>query len=527
MAEKKSKRKESPGRIVDKKRIAVCGGTLGRETRSYVRGQVVDIGITDITKAEEIWDLLTGLFQGEEEQVTPFLDFSLAPVRKPILRIEVLEIDSGKSLYVSEPVIANEDGFFSHEIARPLPPGKYYFEVTLEGLDSYRQFSKDLAFVNAHENSILHKSTLLGRGRLRILPENYSGYVVVSDIDQTYLATDLYSGAGKLSALFETAAQKRALPGMPELYRRLRKDLQDSPLVFISASPHFFRRTLFATARKHNIEFESIHLKYLEGTIKGLLDKIIESTLNPVELFSGGFRQAIQRVQKFIGASYQSLFDQMAYKLSILLQSRLYLPPNTKEILLGDNTESDYMIFTLYQLILLGDFEADELEEYLYRLNFQGKDAITRDMAKKIRKLAEENWKIHGKFNPVEIAIINITGYGPDEKTMLDSVNIALPGGGLRQKKYFQNKQPFYGTEGAMGFAIYLHSAGLLELESIFQVTLSMVGDWIDGVVIDEEWLLNHSRKLTTKGTAEEKRKMVEDVLLRATSDREKTSTSL
>jgi hypothetical protein len=74
----------------DKKRIAVCGGTLGRENKSYVRGQIVDVGVDDITKAEEIWDLLTGLFRGEEEEVTPFLDFSLAPVRKPILRIEIL-----------------------------------------------------------------------------------------------------------------------------------------------------------------------------------------------------------------------------------------------------------------------------------------------------------------------------------------------------------------------------------------------------------------------------------------------------
>ncbi len=58
--------------------------------------------------------------------------------------------------------------------------------------------------------------------------------------------------------------------------------------------------------------------------------------------------------KKFLGASYQSLFDQMSYKLSILLYDRIYQPTSSKEILLGDNTESDYMIFTLYQLICLG-----------------------------------------------------------------------------------------------------------------------------------------------------------------------------
>lgn len=493
--------------IVDKKRIAVCGGTLGRETRSYVRGQVVDIGITDITKADELWDLLTGLFQGEEEHVTPFLDFSLAPVRKPILKVTIFEKDSGKVIYTSEPFVADEDGFFSHPIHKPLPPGKYYFEVTLEGLDSYRQYSKDLAYINSHENTKFHKSSLLGRGRLRILPENYKGYVVISDIDQTYLATDLHSTTGKFAALFESASQKRALPGMPELYRRIRNDLKDAPLVFISASPHFFRRTLFATVRKHNIEFESIHLKYLQGTIKGVLDKIISTTINPIDLFSGGFRSALKRTRKFLGSSYQSLFDQMAYKLSILLQSRLHLPTQSKEILLGDNTESDYMIFTLYQLILLGDFQANELEEYLYKLNFLGKDPITRDMAKKIRNLAEENWSIHGFHNPVELALINITGYGPNEEDMLNSVKLALPGGGIRQEKYWKDKKPFYGTEGSLGFSIYLHSAGLIELNSIFHIASSMVGEWMDGNVIDGNWLIERIQNLTLDEKSEDIRK--------------------
>jgi hypothetical protein len=511
---------EKRTKIIDKKRIAVCGGTLGRENRSYVRGQVVDIGITDFSKAEEFWDLITGLFQGEEDQVTPFLDFSLAPVRKPILQVTVFEIESNKMIYRSEPIIADQDGFFSHQISKPIPPGKYFFEVSLEGLDSYRQFSKDLAFTNVNKESDLQKSSLLGRGRLRILSEDYSNFILTSDIDQTYLATDLHSKAGKLAALFETAEQKRALPGMPELYRRLRKDLNDSPLVFISASPHFFRRTLFATAKRHNVEFESIHLKYLEGTIKGVLDKIIGTTFNPVELLSGGFRTAFRRTRKFLGASYQSLFDQMAYKLSILLQARLYLPTHSKEILLGDNTESDFMIFTLYQLILLQDWEGAELEDYLYKLNFLGRDAITRDSAKKIRRLAEENWKIHGRINPVEIAIINATNYGPNEKEMLKQVQLNLPGGGLRAEKTLGGKQPFYGTEGAMGMAVYLHHFGYLELESIFQVTLSMVGDWHEGVVIDDNYLLNLAKNLTVSKDVEEKKKIVEEVLLRATSDK-------
>lgn len=520
MGEQTVSMSENKPKTIDKKRIAVCGGTLGRENRSYVRGQVVDVGMSDLSKAEEIWDLLTGLFRGDEESVTPFLDFSLAPVRRPILRIEVFERDSGKVVYRSESVVADEDGFFSHPISQDLAPGKYYFEVHLEGLDSYRQFSKDIAYLNSHKDSELQKTTVLGRGRLRILPLDYSDWVVTSDIDQTYLATDLHSHAGKLAALFETAEQKRALPGMPELYRRLRKDLNDAPLVFISASPHFFRRTLFATIKRHNIEFESIHLKYLEGTIKGVLDKIWGMAFQPVDFVGGGFRTAWKRTRKFLGASYQSLFDQMAYKLSILLQARLYLPTDTKEILLGDNTESDYMIFTLYQLILLQDWTGEELEEYLYRMNFLGRNAITRDAARRIRRLAEENWTIHGKVNPVRIALINQTPYGPKETEMIRKTNLALPGGGIRAEKTLQGRKPFHATESALGFAVYLHHCGCMDLESIFQVSLSMVGEWQEGTVIDDSYLLDLAKNLTIDPNLETIRSILVDVFERAKYDR-------
>ncbi len=97
--------------ITDIKRIAVWTGSLGRERRSYIRGQVVDIGITDLMKAEGLWDLVTGLFSGEEQNITPFLDFSLAPVRKPVLKIEVKD-SQGKIIFVSGKVKADEDGFF-------------------------------------------------------------------------------------------------------------------------------------------------------------------------------------------------------------------------------------------------------------------------------------------------------------------------------------------------------------------------------------------------------------------------------
>lgn len=486
--------------ITDIKRIAVCGGSLGRERRSYVRGQVVDVGITDLMKADGLWDLVTGLFKGDETKITPFLDFSLAPVRKPVLKLEVFDL-SGKLIYTSGKIKADEDGFFSCEIRDKLPVGFHDFQVILEGLDSFRQYSKDLAHLNANENSILGKTTIVGKGKLRILPEDYQGIVVTSDIDQTYLATDIHSGKGKFTALFETPNQKQALPGMPELYRELRLSTENAPLAFISASPHFFRRTMLATIAKDNIQIESLHLKYLEGTIKGVFDKVIDTIFNPLEFLQNGFKPAWSRTKKFLGASYQSLFDQMSYKLSILLYDRIYLPTQAKEILLGDNTESDYMIFTLYQLICMGKISGDTLEEYLYRLNFLGRDAITRDAAKKIRLYAEEILRIHGPMNPVVLTLINQTNHGPTEAEMIQKVKDALPNGMFDAE--FSTKQAFYGTEGAMGMAIILEKSRFLDTNQILAVIAGMIGKVMDGKLVDEEFLLNHLDRLTLPKEAE------------------------
>lgn len=481
--------------ITDIKRIAVCGGSLGRERRSYIRGQVVDIGITDLMKAEGLWDLVTGLFSGEEQNITPFLDFSLAPVRKPVLKIEVKD-SQGKTIFVSGKVKADEDGFFSCEIREKLAEGVHQFFVYLEGLDSFRQYSKDLAHLNSKDDSILGKTTLVGKGNLRILAEDYSGMIVTSDIDQTYLATDIHSGKGKFTTLFETPAQKQALPGMPELYSELRTKLNNAPLAFISASPHFFRRTMLATIAKDKIKIESLHLKYLEGTIKGVFDKVVGTIFNPIEFFQNGFRPAWSRTKKFLGASYQSLFDQMSYKLSILLYDRIYQPTSSKEILLGDNTESDYMIFTLYQLICLGKIEGDELEEYLYKLNFLGRDAITRDSAKRIRKLGEEIVRIHDRKNPVSLSLINKTSKGPSEKEMREKVKEALPFG-LYDELFVGENVPFYGTEGALGMSLILGSKGYLELDQVLSVAAGMIGKVLDGKLVDETYLFEILDNLT------------------------------
>lgn len=497
--------------IIDKKRVAISGNSLGRETRAKINGQVVDIGIFNPIEADDIWDFVTGMFAGEENEVTPFIDFSLAPVRKPVLKIEILNT-LGEKIFVSEDFSGDEDGFFTYNIRTKLEPNTYTFHIVFKGSDSYRQYTRDLFFINKKEDSGITKITTVGKGQLRILPEDYQGFITTSDIDQTYLATDIFSKKGKFSTLFETPNQRRALPGMPLFYKKLREDTNQTPLCFISASPHFFKRTLLATIKKDDIISDSLYLKYLEGTIKGVLDKLLHSFINLDDLFREGLNPALLRMRKFFGSSFQSLFDQLSYKLSILLTNRRYHPTQTKEILIGDNTESDYFIFTLYQLILQGKLAGQELEDYLYKLNFLGRDAITRDSAIKIKKLASECTAIHGKINPVEYVLINMTHQGPKQEKMMDSVQKALPA----HIKLEDDIAQFMPTQGSVGFAVILNSLGVLKFESVIDIAKELIGKWLDHKVIDETYLLNLVTNLNVPAFAEKEKEVLREILEKA-----------
>jgi hypothetical protein len=68
--------KEKEVRAKDKKRISLYVVVLLEEKgERLVRGQVVDVGITDFMEADDLWNLMTGLFQGQENEINSFLRF--------------------------------------------------------------------------------------------------------------------------------------------------------------------------------------------------------------------------------------------------------------------------------------------------------------------------------------------------------------------------------------------------------------------------------------------------------------------
>ncbi len=448
---------------IDKKRIALVNGSCGRADRIDIAGQVVDIPVTELHIKEE-WDHLHPIPRSQKSSIRPIQDFGMTGVRRPRLQIEILEGKlknaseaelAGAAVVYTSPIFNGDDNsFFSVRIQEKIPPGDYTIRVILRGVDSLRQSVSDLSFIGNSNSLILKKDLPIGYGHLRILSDDYRGLIITSDIDQTYLDTHIGSSQGLLETLFETPDHKLALPGMPEFFRQLRKYGGGVPLIFISASPHFFRRTLKSVFEFHDIEFTALNLKYLMSTIDSMIRKTLQTVTHFPDFLSSGVSQAVERSLKFFGSSIQSLYDQIAYKLTTLLENRLMQPTGTREILMGDNTESDFFIFTLYQYILTGKLENDALENYLYRLVFQDREALTRDSARRIAELGKENVKRHGRINSVHRVWINLAYQNPTEEEMRTQVQAALPEGVSLNFAAADGIVPFTACRGGLGFAL-------------------------------------------------------------------------
>ncbi len=96
------------------------------------------------------------------------------------------------------------------------------------------------------------------------------------------------------------------------------------PLSFLSGSPNFFKMVLEEKAQLDGIAEDGIVLKPFKD--------IIASKVTEVDL--GGVVPALE--------------EQVGYKLTALLRLRLDVPVDTREILLGDDSEADAVAYALY-----------------------------------------------------------------------------------------------------------------------------------------------------------------------------------
>lgn len=221
----------------------------------------------------------------------------------------------------------DKEGYFLLDLAQPesMPAGRFLLRAALP---------------EAPDEAI-------GEAWVHVLPDAGGVPVVTSDIDLTWLVTDFHGAREKLRLLRQGAASRRAFPGMDALYRGLRQDLRpgaQSPLAFLSGSPRFFKRVLQGKLHLDGIEHDALLLKPYKAI---------------------AWRQLTDLRPDRIG---DALREQVAYKLGQLLQQRLSLPPDAPELLLGDDSEADFIVYALYRALLERRLEAAELPQRLQGL---------------------------------------------------------------------------------------------------------------------------------------------------------------
>ena len=154
----------------------------------------------------------------------------------------------------------------------------------------------------------------------RSFDPGWTGEVFVCDIDRTYLYTRFSSLGGLAQIPFEFAVDKRSIEGMAPLLREIRRGpgphSRQTPLYFISASPAQLRSVIQRKMLLDGLEFDGTVFKDWLGVLASL------------------------RLRRFK--------EQLGFKLTALLLQRRELPPGAREVLIGDDLESDALTFTLF-----------------------------------------------------------------------------------------------------------------------------------------------------------------------------------
>jgi len=157
------------------------------------------------------------------------------------------------------------------------------------------------------------------------------------DLDKTYLKSEFDSLRGLVKIPFEKAEDKVAAPGVAALIRALRDAAaangREVRTYFVSASPPQIGREI-----KKKLELDGV-----------VYDGIV-------------FKDQLRRLMR---GKFRHLREQVGFKLTELLKSRMKDAPAAHEYLFGDDWESDPLIYSLYADAVAGRVGGDELAEVL------------------------------------------------------------------------------------------------------------------------------------------------------------------
>jgi hypothetical protein len=169
------------------------------------------------------------------------------------------------------------------------------------------------------------------------------------DLDKTYLRTQFESLRQMVKIPFEAGSDKVHLPGVPQLIHALRRcataRAQRPFVFFLSASPPQIGNAIREKLELDGIEYDGIIFK--------------------------------DQLRNLVRGRWRSLREHLGYKLSELLESRRLGPAASREILFGDDWESDPLIYSMYADILAGRLTAESTDGLLRVLEVE-RGAIAR-----------------------------------------------------------------------------------------------------------------------------------------------------
>ncbi len=197
----------------------------------------------------------------------------------------------------------------------------------------------------------------IDRSDQRTFEHDWTGDAVICDIDRTYLYTRFSSLKGLTRIPFEFAIDKRDIAGMVPLLKELRRGPGDvsrhTPLYFVSASPPQLRPVIERKMLMDGVEYDGTTFKNWRACLR-----------------SGRLGR---------------MKDQVGFKVTALLHTRLALPRGAREVLIGDDLEKDALAYCLYADIVSGRLGHERIPDVLMRLGVSRPDAWgAADLAKMV-----------------------------------------------------------------------------------------------------------------------------------------------
>jgi hypothetical protein len=157
------------------------------------------------------------------------------------------------------------------------------------------------------------------------------------DLDKTYLRSEFNSFRSLMRIPFEQPEDKINVPGVVPVIRGLRSDAaifgRDVRIYFITASPPQIGKAIKGKFVLDGIEYDGIVFK--------------------------------DQLRELVRGKFRNLREHVGFKIAELLKSRLETPAGARELLFGDDWESDAIVYSIYADVLAGRLDADGLGKVL------------------------------------------------------------------------------------------------------------------------------------------------------------------